>query len=160
MRRAIFLLMLFALPGSGAAQFEFLTVKEIFQVINFLAAHPESPANYASVSPFGPDASETRMPETFADLTKSILHCYHHTARYQGAEVVQTPWDYEGQHGGGDNSALIRIRYFGANSEDVYEINVGLVARQKRIHGTVVSDSSPVGWDADCKLETWATLEP
>ena len=152
--------MLFALPGSAAAQFEYLTVKEIFQVINFMAAHPESPASYVAISPFGPELDETRMPETFADLAKSILHCYHHTARYRGADVMQAPWDYEGQHGGGDNSALIRIRYFAASSDDLYEINVGLVARHKRIRGTVVSDSSPAGWDADCQLENWATLEP
>jgi hypothetical protein len=151
--------MLFALPGSVVAQLEFPTVTEIFQAIHFLAAHPASPASYSSVSPFGPEASETRMPETFADLAKAILHCYHHTARYQLADVAQTPWDHEGQYGGGENSALIRIRYFGANSGDPYEINVGLVSRQHQIRTTVVNDNSPIRRDADCQLENWTTLE-
>jgi hypothetical protein len=161
MRHAAFFLMLFALPDSVIAQLEFLTVKEIFQVIHFLAAHPASPVGYSSVSPFGPEASETRMPETFADLAKGILHCYHHTARYQLADVAQTPWDKEGQYSGGDNSALIRIRYFGAASgEDLYEINVGVVSRQDQIRTTVVNDNSPIRWDANCQLENWTTLEP
>jgi len=160
MRHAALFLMLFALPGSVMAQLEFLTVKEIFQVIHFLAAHPALPVAYSSVSPFGPEASETRMPETFADLAENILHCYHHTARYQLAEVAQTPWDREGQYGGGDNSALIRIRYFGAISGDQYEINVGLVSRRDQIRTTVVSDNSPILWNANCQLENWTTLEP
>jgi hypothetical protein len=160
MRHAVFFLMLFALRGSVAAQLEFLTVKEIFQAIAFLAAHPASPENYSSVSPFGPEASETRMPEIFADLAEAILHCYHHTARYHLADVAQTPWDREGQNGSRENSALIRIRYFGASSGDLYEINVGLVARQHQLRTIVVNDNSPIRRDADCELENWTTLEP
>ena len=159
MRHAAFFLMLLALPGSVLAQLEFLTVKEIFEVINFLATHPASPVDYSRVSPFGPEASETRMPETFADLAKSILHCYHHTARYQLADVAQTPWDQEGQYGG-DNSALIRIRYFGAISGDLYEINVGIVSRQDQIRTAVVNDNSPIVWNANCQLENWTAPEP
>lgn len=151
--------MLFALSGSVVAQLEFLTVKEIFQAIHFLAGHPASPASYASVSPFGPEADETRMPETFADLANVILHCYHHAARYQRADVVQAPSDREGQYGG-ENSALVRIRYFGTSSDDLYEINVGLVSRQHQIRTTVVNDNSPISRDADCQLENWTTLEP
>ena len=160
MRRAVSLLMLLALPGSVVAQLEFLTVKEIFQAINYLSAHPTSPASYSSVSPFGPDASETRMPEIFDDLAKAILRCYHHTAHYQLAEVAQTPWDHAGQDGRSENSALINIRYFGAGSSDLYEINVGLMSRQHQIRTTVVSDNSPIDRDADCQLENWTTLEP
>ena len=160
MRHAAFFLMLFALHGSAVAQLQFLTVNEIFEAIDFLAAHPASPADYRSVSPFGPEADETRMPDTFADLAKSILHCYHHTARYQGADVAQTPWEREGQYGGADHSALIRIRYLGEISSDVYEINVGLVGRQHQIRTVVVSESSAILSNPDCQLENWTTLEP
>jgi hypothetical protein len=159
MRHAAFFLMLFALPGSVMAQIEFLTVKEIFEAINFLAAHPASPVNPSSVSPFGPDLSETRMPETFADLATSILHCYHHTARYQLADVAQTPWDREGRYGG-DNSALIRIRYFGVVSDKLFEMTVGLVSRQEQIRTAVLNDNSPIVWNANCQLENWTTLSP
>lgn len=159
MRHAALFLMLLALPGSVMAELEFLTVREIFEVINFLAAHPASPVDQSSVSPFGPEASETRMPETFADLAKSILHCYHHTARYQLADIAQTPWDLEGQYGG-DHSALIRIRYFGAISGDLYEMNVGLVSRKDQIRTAVLNDNSPIVWNANCQLEKWTTLEP
>lgn len=159
MRHAAFLLMLLALPCPVMAEFEFLTVKEIFEVIDFMAAHPASPVNYRTVSPFGPEADETRMPETLADLAKNILHCYHHTARYQLADVAQAPWDQEAQYGG-NNSGLIRIRYLDASSGDLYEMNVGLVSRQNQIRTAVVSDNSPIAWNASCALEKWTTLAP
>jgi hypothetical protein len=158
MRYATVLLVLFSLHGSAAAQLEFFTVEEIFEVINFLAAHPASPADYSTVSPFGPEASETRMPETFDDLASSILHCYHHSDRYQLADIMQTPWDRQGQYGG-DSSALIRIRYFGASSGNLYEMNVGLVARQNQLRTAVLNDNSPVPWSANCQLDTWTTLK-
>jgi hypothetical protein len=159
MPRAAVILMLLALPGWTVAQIQFLTVKEIFEVINFLADHPASPADFKRVSPFGPDETETRMPEMFADLAGSILQCYHQTARYQVADITQTPWDRQGQYGG-DNSALIRIRYFGAISGNLYEMNVGLVSRQDQIRAAVVNDSSPIDWNANCQLEKWTTLNP
>jgi hypothetical protein len=159
MREAILLLISLALPGSAAAQFEFLTVKEIFEVIDFVADHPAAPADFKRVSPFGPDASETRMPEIFADLAGSILQCYHQTARYQLADIRQTPWDRQGQYGG-DDSALIRIRYFGAISDHVYEMDVALVSRHDQIRAAVLTDNSPVDWNANCQLEQWTTLKP
>jgi len=160
MRHALFVLTLFALPGSVVAQLEFLTVKEIFQAINFMAAHPASPANYSSVSPFGPENDETRMPDILADLSEAILHCYRPTARYQLADVAQLPWDQKGQYADAENSALIRIRYLGPNLDDPYEINVGLLSRRHQIRTTVVNDSSPIPRNADCRLENWTTLEP
>jgi hypothetical protein len=159
MRHVAVLLMLLALPSSAMAELEFLTVNEIFDVIRFLAAHPASPADYRTVSPFGPELSETRMPETFADLATSVLHCYHHAALYQLADIIQTPWDRQAQYGG-DNSALIRIRYVGASSSDLYEMNVGLVSRQDQFRTAVLNDNSPIAWSADCQLEKWTTLKP
>ncbi|MBX9962009.1 MAG: hypothetical protein K2Y35_03075 [Burkholderiales bacterium] len=157
MRYAWFILMLVALSHSASAQLEFLTVKEIFQAIRFVAAQSEASANHSAVSPFAPDSSETRMPETFADLAQTILHCYHGTARYETAVVAQTPWDREGRYGG-DNSALIRIRYYGSGSGGPYEIDVGLVSRQDQIRTAVVSDSSPERWNTGCVLEDWTKL--
>jgi hypothetical protein len=159
MRQAILLLVSLALSGSAAAQFEFLTVKEIFEMIDFVADHPASPADFKRVSPFGPDETETRIPEMFADLAGSILQCYHQTARYQLADITQTPWDRQGQYDG-DDSALIRIQYFGAISDNLYEMDVALVSRQDQIRATVLNDNSPVHWNANCQLENWTTLKP
>jgi hypothetical protein len=159
MRHVAVVLILLALPGSAMPQIEFLTVKEIFDVINFLAAHPASRTDFTTFSPFGPELGETRMPEIFDDLATSVLHCYHHTARYQLADITQTPWDRQKQYGG-DNSALIRIRYAQASSEDLYEMNVGLVSRQDQFRTTVLNDNSPIAWNANCQLEKWTTLKP
>jgi hypothetical protein len=159
MRHFAVLLMLLTLPRSGMAELEFLTVQEIFDSINFVASHPASPADYRAISPFGPDASETRMPETFSDLTKSVLHCYHSTAVYQVADITQTPWDRQEEYGG-DHSALIRIRYIEASFGGPYEMDVGLVSRQDQFRTTVLNDDSPIAWNANCQLEKWMTLKP
>ena len=159
MRQVAVLLMLIALPGSAMPQLEFLTVKNIFDVINFLAAHPASPADFTTFSPFGPELNETRMPEIFDDLATSVLHCYHDAARYQLADIMQTPWDRQAQYGG-DNSALIRIRYAEAGSEDLYEMDVGLVSRQDQFRTAMLNDNSPIAWNANCQLEKWTTLKP
>ena len=159
MRQVAVLLILLALPGSAMPQLEFLTVKDIFDVINFVAAHPVSPADYTTLSPFGPELSETRMPEIFDDLATSVLHCYHHAARYQLAVITQTPWDRQEQYGA-DNSALVRIRYAEAGSGDLYEMNVGLVSRQDQFRTAMLNDNSPIAWNANCQLEKWTTLKP
>jgi hypothetical protein len=158
-RLASIALVLFALPGSVAAQVDYLTVKEIFQAINYQAAHPASPANFAKVSPFAPDSSETRMPEIFADLAKGILRCYHPTSRYELADVAQTPWDANSDESVA-GSALIRIRYSNSGSASPHEIEVGLVSRENQIRTTVIRDSSTNLWDTRCQLEKWTTLAP
>src|SRR5690242_8411102 len=119
MGHAALVLVLLLLLGSALAEFEFLTVWEILDSVDFLTAHPEVPANFTTVSPFGPDPSETRMPEILADVAKTILRCYHEDARYRDADVAGTPWDQAAQYAG-ESSALIRIRYSASVSDDVY----------------------------------------
>jgi hypothetical protein len=156
-RHIAFLLILFALSGSVTGEIEYLTVVEIFEAINFLHAHAVSPLNHSAVSPFGPEADETRMPETFADLAKTILRCYHETTRFQHAEIVQMPWDQQSRYGG-EKSAVIRIQHVGAASGAQYEMSVGLVSQQAQIRTKVLDDTSPVAWNAHCRLENWLTL--
>ena len=78
---------------------------------------------------------------------------------YRVADVTQIPWDRQGQYGG-DNSALIRIRYVEASSDDLYELDVGLVSRQDQFRTAVLNDNSPIAWNANCELEKWTTLKP
>jgi len=159
MRQIAVLLILLALPGSAMPQIEFLTVREIFDAINFLVAHPDPPKDYKTFSPFGPELGETRMPEIFDDLATSVLHCYHHAARYRLADIAQTPWERQEQYGA-ENSALIRIQYADASSGDWHEMNVGLVSRQDQFRTAVLNDNSPIAWNANCQLEKWTTLKP
>jgi hypothetical protein len=159
MRHAALVLIVLVLPGSALAELEFLTVREIFDAVDFLAAHPEAPVNFTTVSPFGPDPSETRMPEILANVAKTILRCYHGSARYRDADVAGAPWDQAAQYGG-EVSALIRIRYSQSVSDDIYEMRVGLVSRQEQLRTAVVSDNLPAGRNANCHLEQWTTLKP
>lgn len=156
MRQCISILILLALSRAATAQLAYLTVNEIFEAIEFLVAHPGSPADRSKVSPFGPEADDTRMPETFSDLAKNILHCYRDTAHFQDADIVQTPWEQQAQYGG-EKSALIRIRYTGVSPSEQYEMRVALVARQDQIRAAVLNDDSPIAWDKACPMENWQT---
>lgn len=158
LRRAGSLLILIALANPALAQLEYLTVRDIFDAVDFLAAHPESPASYATVSPFGPDRGETRMPEILTDVATQILRCYRGTARYHDADVTRAPWQQTTEPQA-DRSALIRIRYF-ESAATLYEMNVGLLGRQDALRVAVVADTAPTPSNAACPLTNWTPLRP
>jgi hypothetical protein len=98
------------------------------------------------------------MTDSFADLSKGILKRYHMTARYQLADIVQTPWPRQKQYRA-DDSALIRIRYFGVISQNQYEMTVALlVLENKQVRTAVQSDNSPISPSSQCSLERWTGL--
>ena len=69
---------------------------------------PSPPTNVGNVSP--PSTVDVAaLQSSFADLARGILHCYHPSARYQLADIVQEPWDRQQQYSA-DASALIRIQ--------------------------------------------------
>jgi hypothetical protein len=39
-------------------------------------------------------------------------------------------------------------------------MDVALVSRQNQIRAAVLTDNSPVDWNANCQLEQWTTLKP
>lgn len=94
-----------------------------------------------------------------ADLYTGILRCYHPSARYQLADVVQQPWDHQAQYEA-DGSALVRIRFFGKLSGNLYEMKVGVLSKNepKQIRTAVLSDNAPFPPSAKCQLDRWTGL--
>jgi hypothetical protein len=99
------------------------------------------------------------MPEILDDVATQILHCYRSNARYRDAEVERVPWE-QADDARVERSALIAIRYQSASANDVYEMNVGLLARRDELRVAMVSDTGPVPSDASCALARWTKPKP
>ena len=120
---------------------------------------PSPPADVGNISrPSTVDVAA--LQSSFADLSRGILHCYHPSARYQLADVVQKPWDRQQQYGA-DGSALIRIQFFGAISNNHYEMTVAVFAKDqpKQIRTAIQTDNAPFPPNPNCQLDRWTGLE-
>ena len=95
------------------------------------------------------------MQASFADLTKGILNCYHRTARYQVADVVQAPWERQTQYGA-DKSAVVRITYGGMTGTQ-YQMYVVILGKDQAIRTAVLADSAKVPYSKACELEQWTS---
>jgi hypothetical protein len=95
-----------------------------------------------------------RMRESFAYLSSGILTCYHKTAHFQVADVVQQPWPRQSQYVA-DNSAFIRIQYEGISATP-YQMVIAVLVRKDQVRTAVLSDTAIVPFDKKCQLEQWS----
>jgi hypothetical protein len=89
----------------------------------------------------------------FNDLGKSVLKCYHGTARYRSAHLLEAPWHKQRDYGA-DRSALIRISYAGASGQE-YSMMVGLMGKQTQVRAAIQSDNAKVPASGKCALNDW-----
>jgi len=94
-----------------------------------------------------------QMKASFADLSRGILECYHRTARYQVADVVQKPWVRQAQYGA-QESAVIRIQYLGVSGTR-YQMVVAVLAKERYIRAAVLHDNALIPYSKKCQLEQW-----
>ena len=95
-----------------------------------------------------------RMRESFADLSTGILKCYHKTAHFQVADVVQQPWSRQQQYAA-DNSAVVRIQYTGITATP-YQMVVAVLVRNDQVRTAVLSYTAIVPFNKKCQLEQWS----
>jgi hypothetical protein len=96
-----------------------------------------------------------KMQASFADFSKGVLHCYHRTARFQVADVVEKPWARQGQYGA-QSSAVIHIRYFGVTGSP-YQMLVAVLAKDQQVRTEVLQDTAKIPRSKDCQLEQWSS---
>jgi len=122
--------------------------------LTFLLQHPDlAIAGAKSLTrPGAVDVNSIQV--SFADLTRGILHCYHRTARYQIADVLEKPWSRQNQYGA-ENSALVTIRYVGVTNTP-YTMNVAILSKGNLIRTAVISDTARVPYSKRCQLENWS----
>lgn len=94
-----------------------------------------------------------RMHESFADLSRGVLKCYHKTAHYQVSDVVQRPWPRQAQYAA-DNSAVIRIQYTGISASQ-YEMVVAIMVKNDQVRTAVLADNALMPYNKKCQLEEW-----
>jgi hypothetical protein len=118
-----------------------------------LMKHPTEAASAVEKATAPALIDVARMHESFADLSTGILKCYHKTAHYQIADVVQQPWPRQSQYAA-DNSAVIRIRYTGLSTAS-YEMVVAVMVRNDQVRTAVLADTAIVPFSKKCQLEQW-----
>ena len=109
---------------------------------------PKSPKKATMVS-----VSQTQKDQRFADFAKSVLKCYHPTARYQGAAIERRPWAKHKQYGA-KGSALVSIEYLGVSNAH-YTLVVGVLAKPQTIKTVIASDTAVVKAYENCELADW-----
>ena len=99
---------------------------------------------------------DTSEFQAFADMSQQILKCYHPTARYQAADVIESPWSRQDQYKA-TKSTLLSIQFTGLTNAK-YVMQVGLVERNGAVKTTVVQETSKIRASAKCALENWTPV--
>ena len=101
--------------------------------------------------------AQVQADPRFTDFAKAVLHCYHPTARFREATIVQRPWQRQAQEGA-KGSAVVSIEYVGISDAN-YTLTVGVLAKPEAIRTVIRTDTAKVrAWD-QCELENWLAVK-
>jgi hypothetical protein len=117
-----------------------------------MVASPPQLAPKAPKKPI-PKIAQVQKDQRFADFAKSVLKCYHPTARYQGAAIERRPWPKQKQYGA-KGSALVSIEYIGVSNAH-YTMAVGVLGKPQAIKTVIDSDTAVVKAYENCELADW-----
>jgi hypothetical protein len=104
-----------------------------------------------------PSITQVQKDQRFADFAKSVLKCYHPTARYQGAAIERRPWAKQKQYGA-KGSALVSIEYLGVSNAH-YTLVVGVLGKPQSIKTAIASDTAVVKAYENCELADWVDVK-
>ena len=95
-----------------------------------------------------------RVPPTIADFGALILSCFHHTGRFYSVDIAQRPW-VRGHQYGAEDSAVLRIRWFGRVMNKQYELLVATLSRPGAIRVIPIAHDSFFPPNQNCALNNW-----
>ena len=122
--------------------------------LTFLLEKPDAAAAFAKSVTRPGEVQISTLRESFADLARGILHCYHRTARYQQADVLEKPWGRQADYAA-QSSAVIQIQYRGVTGNP-YEMHVAVMSKGAHIRTAVLRDTAVVPYSTKCQLEQWS----
>jgi hypothetical protein len=128
----------------------------IFAFLQWGASNPDAVALGASKVFGQPRTVDTSQFSGFADMSQQILKCYHPSARFQTADIVESPWARQHQYNS-TKSSLIAIHFTGITNAK-YVMQVGLVEREGAIKATVVQETAKMRASSKCALEKWTPI--
>jgi hypothetical protein len=104
-----------------------------------------------------PKIAQVQMDPRFTDFSKAVLNCYHPTARYQAATIVQRPWVRQKEYGA-KGSALVSIEYVGVSNAN-YTMVIGVLGKPQSIKTAIRSDTAVVHAYENCELADWVDVK-
>jgi hypothetical protein len=121
-----------------------------------MVASPPQVAPKAPKNPI-PKIAQVQKDQRFADFAKTVLKCYHPTARYQGAAIERRPWAKQKRYGA-KGSALVSIEYIGVSNAH-YTMVAGVLGKPQAIKTVIDSDTAVVKAYENCELADWVDVK-
>jgi hypothetical protein len=106
-----------------------------------------------AMAPGGVDV--VQMQGSLVDLSRGILNCYHHSARFRQTDILGTPWTRQWQYGA-EKSAVLQIKFSGVSGAP-YEMVVAVMGKGNAVRSAVLNENSLVPYSKKCSLEQWVT---
>jgi hypothetical protein len=94
-----------------------------------------------------------RAADNLADASTAILKCYHPTASYRHAQIIQGPWSRQGEFGA-QRSIVIQIDYEGLAGVP-HVMAAALMVRPDSVRTFIVDDRNDIRPNKKCELEKW-----
>ena len=104
-----------------------------------------------------PTIAVVQADPRFTEFATEVLKCYHPTARFRAATIVQRPWQRKAQDGA-KGSAVISIEYIGI-SDATYTLVVGVLAKPEAIKTVIRTDTAKIKAYEQCELGEWVAVK-
>lgn len=120
-----------------------------------IAVPPQQPPKAPKKA--APTIAQVEKDPRFAAFAKGALNCYHPTARYRAASIVQRPWQRQAQYGA-KGSAVVSIEYVGVSNAN-YTIAVGVLTKPGAVKTVIRTDTAKVHAYENCELNDWVEVK-
>jgi hypothetical protein len=124
--------------------------------LTMIAPMPQPTKAAAKKNPIPKIATVQKDPR-FADFAKGVLKCYHPTARYQSATLLQRGWARQAEYGA-KSSALVSNEYTGISNAN-YTLVVGVLAKPDAVKTVIRSDTAKIRAYEACELGDWVAAK-
>lgn len=107
-----------------------------------------------------PSSGSFASADNLADASAAVLKCFHHTATYRKATIIQRPWPRQTEFGA-RASAVVRIEYQGIAGNPYY-LDAAIMMRPGAVRTYLVSNgNNRIPAKGMCELSAqWIPLEP
>jgi hypothetical protein len=119
-----------------------LKILKVLQTINQFQSAPHGPP--------------PELRGGLAEVSESILKCYHPTAQFRAVDIIEYPWSRGAQYNA-DKSVLLRIRWDGTINPNYVTI-VAIVQRGTALRAPVLNDTALFRPSRNCAFNDWVQV--